>query len=190
MKAVAFAIAIATLVFILLMPKNFEEKPNYEVLECKQERGYESYYTFDSFNRTITAKVVVNCGSDEIRVEKGEFYRIVEKDYDGVLYRCLCTREVRIYNAEKIGVEFINLSGEAVKLQEKGSKNLGSFCGWSTFSKCKSDAECKPGGCSAQVCMGVNEEIVTTCEYKECYNAILYGVGCRCVNNSCQWVKI
>ncbi|MEM2176186.1 MAG: eight-cysteine-cluster domain-containing protein [Archaeoglobaceae archaeon] len=189
MKALAFAIAIAAVVFILLMPKNFESKPSYEVLECKEERGYESYFTFDSISRSIIAKVVVNCGSDEIRVEKGEFYRIVEKDYDGVLYRCLCVREVRIYNAEKIGVEFINIGGESVRLKEKVS-NFEGFCGWSTFSKCKSDADCKAGGCSAQVCMGVNEEIVTTCEYRECYNSILYGVGCRCVNGACQWVKI
>lgn len=162
-------------------------KLHFEVGNCSDlTRGYENYYVYDEKGRMILAYVTVNCGSDEIAVEKGEVYKIIEKDYDGLLLRCLCQREVKIFNASDIGVELIGLSGEASKLEKR---NIGwEFCGWSTNASCKSDADCKIGGCSGQVCMGVGEEIVTTCEWKDCYKPI--GFKCGCLNNACQWIKI
>lgn len=62
------------------------------------------------------------------------------------------------------------------------------FCGWSTQGNCSTDVDCVAGGCSGQVCQSTFEEpVITTCEYKECYNADLYGMECQCVEGACQW---
>ena len=62
------------------------------------------------------------------------------------------------------------------------------FCGWSTNGSCSSDSGCTTGGCSGQVCQSINEEpVVTTCEYRECYDDEAYGLECGCVNGQCQW---
>ncbi len=160
-------------------------KVDYEVGNCTDlKRGYENYYVYDSVAKVIRAYVTVNCGSDEVLVERGEVYRIIEKDYDGLLLKCLCQKEVKIFNATDISVEFVGLSGEAQKLEKRELE----FCGWSTYASCKTDSDCRVGGCSGQVCMGAGEDIVTTCEWKECYNPS--GMRCGCVNNACQWVKI
>jgi len=64
------------------------------------------------------------------------------------------------------------------------------FCGWATEGTCSTDEDCIVGGCSNQVCQSISEEpIVTTCEYKECYNAQTFGVSCKCLSNKCQWVE-
>lgn len=69
-------------------------------------------------------------------------------------------------------------------------KFLEKFCGWSTYGECSSDSDCLAGGCSSQVCYSKNEEpIVTTCEWRDCYNADTYGVSCKCVENKCQWTE-
>lgn len=160
-------------------------KVKFEVGNCSDlTRGYENYYVYDSNARIIRAYVTVNCGSDEITVEKGENYKIIEKDYDGLLLRCLCQKEVKIFDANDIGVEFVGLSGEAKKLE----KRVSEFCGWSSYASCKDDMDCKVGGCSGQVCMGVGENIVTTCEWRDCYNP--NGMKCGCFKGTCQWVKI
>ncbi len=63
------------------------------------------------------------------------------------------------------------------------------FCGTSTYGACDSNIDCIRGGCSSQVCQSNNEsQVITTCEYKDCYNADAYGAGCGCVNKKCQWV--
>lgn len=65
-----------------------------------------------------------------------------------------------------------------------------TFCGWSTRHYCSSDKDCVRGGCSGQVCQSKFEEaVVTTCEWKDCYNPDKYGLVCGCVNNECQWVS-
>ncbi len=62
------------------------------------------------------------------------------------------------------------------------------FCGWSTYGSCSSDSDCIRGGCSGQVCQSRYEEtIVTTCEWRDCYNAEKYGLRCRCVDGRCMW---
>ncbi|MEM0329911.1 MAG: DUF333 domain-containing protein [Archaeoglobaceae archaeon] len=161
-------------------------KLQFEVGNCSDlTRGYQNYYVYDSQARMIRAYVTVNCGSDEVKVERGEVYRVIEKDYDGQLLRCLCQKEVKIFNATDLGVEFVSLSGEAVKLEKKGVE----FCGWSTFGKCNSDKDCTQDGCSGQVCRSIFEQpIVTTCEWRECYEHSQ--MRCACVNNACQWIKI
>ncbi|MEW6722514.1 MAG: eight-cysteine-cluster domain-containing protein [Candidatus Micrarchaeota archaeon] len=62
------------------------------------------------------------------------------------------------------------------------------FCGWSTNGSCFTDADCITGGCSGQVCQARSEEpAITTCEFRECYDNTIYGVGCGCVAGKCQW---
>jgi len=64
------------------------------------------------------------------------------------------------------------------------------FCGYSTYGNCNSDADCITGGCSGQVCQSRMEEpVITTCEFRECYNAEIYAYKCRCLNKKCQWKK-
>jgi eight-cysteine-cluster-containing protein len=61
------------------------------------------------------------------------------------------------------------------------------FCGWSTYHECESNGDCAAGGCSGQVCGGVNEDLTTTCEYKDCYNADKFGAFCECYEGKCRW---
>ncbi len=66
----------------------------------------------------------------------------------------------------------------------------GAFCGSSTYGTCESSADCVVGGCSGQVCGSkFDEPRGTTCEYRACYDAASYGLGCGCVKNRCQWAK-
>jgi eight-cysteine-cluster-containing protein len=74
----------------------------------------------------------------------------------------------------------------------KNNTNLppDDFCGWSTYGSCLSDSDCQKGGCSGQVCQSESEEpVITTCEFRECYNAELYEVYCKCSEDACQWLR-
>jgi eight-cysteine-cluster-containing protein len=62
------------------------------------------------------------------------------------------------------------------------------FCGISTEGKCNSNADCIVSGCSGQVCQSKQEaRMITTCEWRDCYNASMYGLSCKCVSNKCKW---
>jgi len=75
------------------------------------------------------------------------------------------------------------------KLVKKNNTEDTGFCGTSTNGPCSDDSGCIIGGCSGQVCQSKSEPpVVTTCEYKSCYDKIGYGVSCRCVDNECRWV--
>ncbi|HBR22030.1 MAG TPA: hypothetical protein DD713_05610 [Nitrospiraceae bacterium] len=64
------------------------------------------------------------------------------------------------------------------------------FCGWSTGGECKTDSDCIKGGCSGQVCQSKKEgAVITTCEWRECYNANKYKVSCKCIEGRCEWGK-
>jgi len=66
--------------------------------------------------------------------------------------------------------------------------NKSGFCGTSTFYECEQDSDCTSGGCSGQICQGVDEEKqVSICNYKECYDDEVFNVVCGCVENKCQW---
>lgn len=68
-------------------------------------------------------------------------------------------------------------------------KILG-FCGTSTNATCSNSTECMTGGCSGQVCQGVNEEpIITICLYRDCYNNEAYNYTCGCSYGHCAWIK-
>jgi eight-cysteine-cluster-containing protein len=64
------------------------------------------------------------------------------------------------------------------------------FCGSSTYGICSSHSDCSRGGCSGQFCQSRYEEgIISTCEYRDCYNAAVYNLGCKCIRGKCQWAK-
>jgi eight-cysteine-cluster-containing protein len=68
---------------------------------------------------------------------------------------------------------------------------LEEFCGWSTYGNCSSDSDCTAGGCSGQVCQSKYEEpVITTCEWRDCFDASKYGLKCRCIDGRCQWSEI
>jgi len=69
-------------------------------------------------------------------------------------------------------------------------ENEKEFCGWSTYGRCKVDGDCYRGGCSRQVCQSKFESpVITTCEWKECYDPKPYHLICKCVEEKCQWAK-
>ncbi|MEM0022150.1 MAG: eight-cysteine-cluster domain-containing protein, partial [Archaeoglobaceae archaeon] len=133
--------------------------------------------------------VTVNGGSDEVLVqtEDGRI-KIVDREYDGLLMRCVCQKEVRVYNVSDSVVEFVNWGNESMRLEKNGTIGIGDFCGISTFAECEEDSDCKIGGCSGEVCMGVKEDISTICIYRDCYDRIKFNVSCKCIKNKCRWV--
>jgi len=80
---------------------------------------------------------------------------------------------------------------EKLNSTKENYENLSKkeFCGYSTYGYCETDRDCIQGGCSGQVCASRDEisNLITTCEYRECYNAKEYGLSCRCIENKCQW---
>jgi eight-cysteine-cluster-containing protein len=128
--------------------------------------------------------VVINCCGVNTSVEKHEkTYFIYEKQY-GDLCRCLCNQKIIIFNVENDAkVVFVSSDNKKKIL----SPNL-EFCGISTYSECQSDEDCIITGCSNQVCQSKNEEpLITTCEFRECFDARKFKVSCKCVDNKCQW---
>lgn len=64
------------------------------------------------------------------------------------------------------------------------------FCGTSTEGACNSDIDCVTSGCSGQVCQSASEDdIDTTCEWRDCYSAEKFDMGCQCVEGYCKWHK-
>ena len=62
------------------------------------------------------------------------------------------------------------------------------FCGSSSMDECTSNSDCSANGCSGQVCQSINEEgMITTCEWRDCYASVDYGLECGCVDSKCQW---
>ncbi len=62
------------------------------------------------------------------------------------------------------------------------------FCGSSTNAACSTNDDCAAAGCSGQICTAKSQgPVMTTCEYRECYNAAAYNLECSCVSNQCQW---
>jgi eight-cysteine-cluster-containing protein len=74
------------------------------------------------------------------------------------------------------------------------------FCGNYTNGPCSSDSDCITSGCSGQICQSVQEEpVITTCDYRDCYDAVKYGMECKCMGSptataagnagKCMWTK-
>jgi len=75
-------------------------------------------------------------------------------------------------------------------IHEEPAVPAEGFCGWSSNDSCNSDAGCRAHGCSNHVCISLaHYPMRTTCEWRDCYNASLYGLACKCVDNKCQWAE-
>lgn len=62
------------------------------------------------------------------------------------------------------------------------------FCGNSTLGACSADSGCIADGCSGQFCRSTSEEpVVTTCEFRDCFNNEAYGLECKCSAEKCKW---
>ncbi len=83
------------------------------------------------------------------------------------------------------------LIGYSLYITTNGSSTpTQDFCGWSTNGECVYDSDCIAGGCSIQLCQSKDEApAVTTCEWRDCYDASKYGLTCGCVDGKCQWSK-
>lgn len=78
----------------------------------------------------------------------------------------------------------------SVSMVENAEEPQEEFCGISTNGTCESDLECIETGCSGSTCQSKNEEeMMTTCEWKECYDNEKYGLSCQCIEGKCTWAK-
>lgn len=81
-------------------------------------------------------------------------------------------------------------AGTDGRLEGGQQQYVEQFCGVSTNAACASDDGCKAGGCSGQVCGSARAEpMLTTCEFRDCYDALRYGLRCGCVANTCRWAR-
>lgn len=94
-----------------------------------------------------------------------------------------------------IAIIYLNLKREEFPpkppygYEEVTYEEVKGFCGSSTYGRCNFDTDCIRGGCSGQICQSIYEEgIITTCEWRECYDSRKYGVECRCINKTCRWI--
>jgi len=185
--AILFLLVLVAVLILAAFNLNYQ-KVEYTVEGC--EKGWFSLQSmsveYDERTGTLTAYVLVNCCGVNVTVEKkGSIYRVVEKQY-GELCRCVCMNRVKILNVQKDAeIEFIDKGGNRFILTP-----VANFCGQSTYGECKSDKDCVKSGCSNQVCQSKYEEpVITTCEWKECYNYRSFGVDCKCIDERCQWEK-
>lgn len=75
-----------------------------------------------------------------------------------------------------------------VYMNQSSNETLEGFCGVSTYGQCTQDNDCITGGCSGQICQSKKESsVVTTCEWRDCYDASKYGLTCGCEKGKCQW---
>ncbi|MBI5798089.1 eight-cysteine-cluster domain-containing protein [Candidatus Woesearchaeota archaeon] len=83
-----------------------------------------------------------------------------------------------------LGIFLVACSSPAV-VEEK---NSSAFCGTSSLADCSRNSDCAVGGCSSQICQSASAEpSVSTCEYRDCYDAQAAGVSCGCFSGKCQW---
>ena len=185
-KKLLFGILIIVIIVVAVHQHFLTSTVTYKVGGCEKESKRLFAVSYDEQNRVLNTEVWVNCCGVEIKVEKeGSTYKILEKQY-GELCRCMCKRNVTIFNVPKEArVEFLDKDGNSFILSPHVK-----FCGWSTYGRCYSDEDCVTDGCSSQVCRSKFEkQIITTCEWFDCYDANKYGIACKCINGKCQWVR-
>ena len=60
--------------------------------------------------------------------------------------------------------------------------------GTGSAGACSADTECKVGGCSNQLCIGLNDTGISTCEFRPEYACYTKSFAkCGCVSGSCRW---
>jgi len=186
MKYLIAFLLVFLFVFLTFVLNNFlKENVRYKIGECSYfrtgnlDKPYQLNY--DKISKALEVKVLANCCTN-ISVKKyNNEYLILES---GKICRCMCYREITIFDiSENSKIIFIYIDGKKRIL----SPNI-EFCGFSTFGECKNDSDCFISGCSSQVCQSKLEEpILTTCEYKDCYDYFKFNLSCKCIDNMCQW---
>lgn len=77
---------------------------------------------------------------------------------------------------------------EVTPTQTQIANPAEEFCGSSSLAACKINSDCQAGGCSGQVCQAKDSELaISTCEWKDCYDAKKFNLECKCVEEKCQW---
>lgn len=124
-------------------------------------------------------------GAQLIRVDDYYVLNISTRAIPGVAACIMCTGAIP-WEA--------NISGYSGKVDVyyDGRKvfpaDSSGFCGTSTDGACSQDSDCIAGGCSGQVCQSAAEPpVITTCEYRTCYDASAFGVSCGCSSGKCRW---
>ncbi|RLJ08023.1 MAG: hypothetical protein DRP12_01335 [Candidatus Aenigmatarchaeota archaeon] len=132
----------------------------------------------------------VCCANLKLEIEKsGEVIKLLEKNI-GEICKCICvyqiSAEIPWKGEKRIEIWGVEHADHPAKLLWQKEIVPESFCGRSTFGPCQSDADCRPGGCSGEICQSVQEEpVFSICEFRECYQ--VEGISCRCVEGKCQW---
>lgn len=187
----AFLMVLILVLFIVYVFSIIRSNPNvltYKVGDC--ERGIKGngirLIDYDEQSKILNVEVWVNCCGVNIKVEKdGTTYKILEKQF-GELCRCMCKRKVTVFNvSEEAKIDFLDKDGNSYIL----SPYL-KFCGWSSYGKCNNNRDCIADGCSGQVCKSkFEEQMITSCEWLDCYDAKKFNVACKCIDGRCQWVR-
>ncbi|MCF7861745.1 eight-cysteine-cluster domain-containing protein [Candidatus Woesearchaeota archaeon] len=101
--------------------------------------------------------------------------------------KCCATK---MSNVECVGHWFMDLETKECACDETNPPD--GFCGSSGLESCDKDDDCVKSGCSGQICMSTEKagQILSTCEYKECYNAANYDLTCGCYEGKCAWHKV
>ncbi len=168
------------------------ETVNYTINSCGKTstRGYEigsNLAYFDAKTQVLTIKVWKNCCGTNLSVTKNETTYIIKETQVGTLCRCVCPSKIKIFKADpNMKIVFVPFSNKEIPIEVIDKRN---FCGISTNGPCETNDDCMISGCSGQVCQSVKEQrIITTCEWKECYDHKKYGVSCKCVDGKCKWI--
>lgn len=71
-----------------------------------------------------------------------------------------------------------------------GKSSSPQSSGSGSNPECRSDSDCKAGGCSGQLCLSASKSgsTYTTCEYREEFGCLKYA-SCGCVGGKCAWDK-
>ncbi len=158
-------------------------------------------------NYVCCAKMEIYLDSLEVRPDH-TLVKLKEKN-EGKMCRCVCDYEIDMkieapgkgkYKIQIFGIEYENMpidllwekEIEVTEHKAVSPQPKDDFCGLSTRGRCLTDEDCMKSGCSGQVCQPrskLEDPIITTCEFRDCYNADIYGLKCKCVNDECQWYK-
>ncbi len=190
-------LAVILLVSILLPSLNFfikelqpevqytlKKEVEYVIEGCDLGvKSYEESFEYDEEGKVLIVNIPINCCGVGTSIEEVEkTYLIYEKQY-GELCKCICLQRIKVFDVEKDAkVVFVNKDG----IRKIISPNL-QFCGVSSYSECMSNEDCIVSGCSAQFCSSKYEPVLSTCEFRECFNHLKFGVECKCIDGMCQW---
>ncbi|BAA29808.1 TPA: eight-cysteine-cluster domain-containing protein [Pyrococcus horikoshii] len=101
--------------------------------------------------------------------------------------------EEKIFTEEFTGVipaqtivERAKESGWDVKEYYLKKDNITIYLTPKVGKECKSDSDCKTGGCSGELCLKKNETAFSTCIYREWYECLKL-TKCGCYNGFCTW---